>query len=310
MKGFHSYVARHAPWLPDRFRAIVDMIRPFTMIAPAIGVLSFALFALIVDPNQSFDWSAFKLIIYGAVTLTMLNAASNVWNQACEVAVDSINKPDRPIPSGRITVDEARIIAVVIYIVALARATFMPMHFTLAVYALMVITITYSHPSIYLKKRLVINNLAIAVARGYILPWAGWCLFGDPLSPIIHAACLILAVWTFGAISTKDIPDRMGDSIYGIRTFPSTFGVRKTLPIVAGSVISPFVLVPVFIANGIFPVAMWSFFITLPIGISIIYLLYSGRDTESIIENRWSWVLMYIQFLAMMIAFPIIFLVG
>ena len=35
------------------------------------------------------------------------NAASNAWNQAFDADIDRVNKPERPIPSGRASVPQA-----------------------------------------------------------------------------------------------------------------------------------------------------------------------------------------------------------
>jgi len=48
----------------------------------------------------------------------------------------------------------------------------------------------------------------------------------------------------------------------------------------------------------------------LPLGLAIIYLLVSGKDVESIVENRVSWVLMYVQFMAMLLSFPVLYLLA
>jgi len=310
MHQFHSYISRRYPGLPEKIRAYIDLARPFTLLAPALGCLAFGLFALIVSTSQRLDWYTFKLLVYGMVTLVLVTAASNVWNQACEVEVDRVNKPDRPIPTGLVEQDEAKVLAVVLYIIAIGRATFMPPAFLVGVYLLIGITIAYSHPKVYLKRRYLINNTTMAAARGYVGPWTAWCLFGDPFSPVVHAACLLLAVWTWGAICTKDIPDMAGDRANGIRTIPVVHGITVTKAVVSVFILAPFVLVFDFIDRGWLIQEMVWFVVLLPLGLVIIYLLLSGKDVESIVENRVSWVLMYVQFMAMLLSFPVLYLLA
>lgn len=308
---FHSYISRRFPGLPGKIRAYIDLIRPFTLLAPFIGCIAFGLFALIVDTGQELGWSSARLMVYGAITLVLVNCASNVWNQAWEVEVDRINKPDRPIPSGRVEKDEAVVLAGFLYIIAMARGFTINHWFAGGTLLLVLITIAYSHERFfYLKGKFIVNNLTMSLARGYLGPWTAWCLFGDPFSPVIHAACLILAIWTFGAICTKDIPDMEGDRSNGIRTFPVVVGLKGTRRVVAVMILVPFVLVYPFIRWGaLIPGMIW-FLVLAPFSLAIIYLLYSGKDVESIVENRVSWVLMYIQFNAMLLSFPLIYLLA
>ena len=305
---FHSYISRRYPSLPARIRAYIDLTRPFTLLAPVLGCIAFGLFALIVDTNQDLGWYEVKILVYGAVTLALINAGSNIWNQACEVEVDRINKPDRPIPAGRVAEDEAVILAVLLYLIALARSIFMPAAFAMGVIGLVAITVAYSHPDLYLKKRYLVNNTTMAVARGYLGPLTAWGLFGDPFSPVVHGACILLAVWTWGAICTKDLPDMVGDRMNGIRTIPVVHGIEVTKGVISICILAPFALVPELIGRGWLEPVMWWFYLLLPFSLAIIYLLLSGKDVESMVENRTSWVLMYVQFMAMLLSFPVLYL--
>jgi len=306
---FHSWISRQYPWLPEKIRSYIDLVRPFTLLAPLLGCLAFGLFALIVDTGQDLDWYALKILVYGAVTLALVNAGSNIFNQANEVEIDQVNKPDRPIPAGRVDEDEALVLAIILYGFAMARALFMPPYFGMGVMWLAFITMLYSHPVIYLKKRYVVNNLTMAIARGYLGPWTAWCLFGDPWAPVVHGACLILAVWTFGGICTKDMPDLEGDRKHGIRTFPVVIGVQRTRHLVTASMIAPFVMVPIMIQGSVFVSSMIWFLLLSPLGVGIVVAIY-GRDPASMVENRVSWVLMYILFMAMLLSFPVIYLLA
>ena len=55
---------------------------------------------------------------WGALMAGLLNAASNAPNQVYDIEVDRINKPDRPLPSGRMSVQWAMGQAVGLYAVA------------------------------------------------------------------------------------------------------------------------------------------------------------------------------------------------
>ena len=52
----------------------------------------------------------------------VLNAASNALNQIYDLEIDRINKPQRPLTSGRLSIREAWIFTWIAYAVALALA--------------------------------------------------------------------------------------------------------------------------------------------------------------------------------------------
>ena len=60
------------------------------------------------------------MISVGLQLAAVLNGASNGINQIYDLAVDAINKPQRPLPSGRMTIREAKWVTAVLYLVALA----------------------------------------------------------------------------------------------------------------------------------------------------------------------------------------------
>ena len=52
----------------------------------------------------------------------VLNAASNALNQIYDLEIDRVNKPKRPLPSGRLSMREAWVFTCVAYAVALVLA--------------------------------------------------------------------------------------------------------------------------------------------------------------------------------------------
>ena len=107
---------RAAVWL--------EFSRPFTLLAPALGFASGAVTAAGAAPRD--PWSA-SLVVYPLIGLTMaavLNAASNALNQLYDLEIDRINKPKRPLPSGRMSIRDAWIFTIAMYVLALILAWF------------------------------------------------------------------------------------------------------------------------------------------------------------------------------------------
>src|SRR4051794_24142206 len=100
----------------------LELARPFTLVAPALGVVSGAVTAAGAAPRE--PWNA-ALILYpvlGAAMAATLNAANNALNQIYDLEIDRINKPGRPLTSGRLSLREAWIFSWIAYAMALSLA--------------------------------------------------------------------------------------------------------------------------------------------------------------------------------------------
>jgi geranylgeranylglycerol-phosphate geranylgeranyltransferase len=101
---------------------LFEFSRPFTLVAPALGFASGAVTAAGAAPRES--WSS-DLILYPVIGLTMaavLNAASNGLNQIYDLEIDRVNKPKRPLPSGRLSLSSAWTFTLATYAIALVLA--------------------------------------------------------------------------------------------------------------------------------------------------------------------------------------------
>ena len=62
------------------------------------------------------------LLLYAVVTL--VTAAGNVINDYFDVEIDRVNRPDRPIPSGQVTLPVARSVAVTLFLAGILICLF------------------------------------------------------------------------------------------------------------------------------------------------------------------------------------------
>ena len=90
------------------FKNYVSFLRPFTLLPPALGMLSGSFIAAKYSLEQNLGWAQITLpIIIGAIAASILNGASNSINQIYDYEIDKINKPSRLLPSKQITLKEA-----------------------------------------------------------------------------------------------------------------------------------------------------------------------------------------------------------
>src|SRR6185369_5920261 len=84
-------------------RAYIDLARPFTLVAPALGFISGALTAIGAAPREPWSSSLLTGPLLGSAMAALLNAGNNALNQIYDLDIDRVNKPKRPLPSGRLT---------------------------------------------------------------------------------------------------------------------------------------------------------------------------------------------------------------
>lgn len=293
-------------FLNMKIRAYIDLVRPFTLAAPFIGGILFGLMALLYHDGLRLDWDSGFRIFYGAITLVLLNAGSNTINQVTDVETDRINKPYRPIPAGAVTAGEAETIGFILWFIGLTRAALTGFPFFIICCGIWLATYVYSKPP-EMKRRFILNNLTIAMSRGFLGPLAGWAVMGDPFAPPILAICTVFAVYTYGATVFKDLPDKEGDKQNDIRNFVTVMGERTAVTIAGCFMVGANMVATAFTIMGILPPASMWFNLNLVLTAWILYMAYGKGDRDSYIENRWSWVLMYIQMMLMMVFFFAIF---
>src|SRR4249920_1532349 len=87
----------------------VDFARPFTLLPPALGVVSGAVTAWGAHGTRiPLTASLLLPVLWGALMAGVLNAASNAINQIYDLDIDRVNKPKRPLPAGTLGLAEAR----------------------------------------------------------------------------------------------------------------------------------------------------------------------------------------------------------
>lgn len=295
-------------FLSVKIRAYIDLLRPFTLIAPFF-VSMFIMFASLVYNDKfgaSSDW--WITIAQASLTLAFLNGASNALNQATDVEADTISKPYRPIPRGLVKPDEAQSIAYIFYLFALLRAVTINIWFGVFVFLIMLFTVMYSLPP-RMKRFLFINQVWIAVPRGLLGVLASWSVFGDPFQKEPLMIGIVIFVFFIGAMTTKDIVDCKADKRTGTRTLINTFGTKKAAFISFPFLFFPFVLVPFFIHYGMLNAYLLPLTIFAIPGFIIFYLILKENVSETL-ENVQAWSLMYVTYLFYAISFVSLIVFG
>ncbi|HEC81708.1 MAG TPA: 4-hydroxybenzoate polyprenyltransferase, partial [Thermoplasmatales archaeon] len=168
--------SRNSP-LSLRLKGYVDLLRPFTLIPPFFVSMFIMISSLVYNNKLSVTHNWWVTAVQASFVLALLNAASNVLNQAADVEADIISKPYRPIPRGVIKPNEAHTIAYLLYFIVLFRSITINIRFGVIVALIMFFTVTYSLPP-RVKRFLLLNQIWVAIPRGALGILASWSVFG------------------------------------------------------------------------------------------------------------------------------------
>ncbi|TMQ57831.1 MAG: hypothetical protein E6K76_09530 [Candidatus Eisenbacteria bacterium] len=290
-----------------------ELARPFTLIAPALGMFTGSVIALGAHPPVPLaPWIAVKIAL-GTLMAAVLNAASNVLNQVTDLEADAINKPARPLPSGRVSATEAVQLSGWLYIVAFLLAVPVGPQCTLLAGTAATLTVAYSAPPLRWKSVPYLANLVIAIPRGLLLKVAGWSCVRDfgRLEPWYIGA--IFGLFLLGATTTKDFADQKGDAAAGFRTLPVLHGARRAAWIIAPFLVLPFLLIPYGIAHGYLSgnrVVLYGLTALMCAwGAYVVYLMVRRPDDLARTENHPSWTHMYVMMFLAQIGFALAYVI-
>ncbi len=299
-----------------RVRAYVDLARPFTLVAPALGFISGALTAVGAAPREAWTPSLLVAPIIGAAMAALLNAGNNALNQIYDLEIDRVNKPKRPLPSRRLSVPQVWTFTVITYAAALALAWLVApggRHecFWL-VAAAVVFTYIYSVPPLRTKRLGIWANVTIAIPRGVLLKVAGWSSVKTIVGVEPWYIGAIFGLFLLGATTTKDFADMAGDRQGGCRTLPIQYGVRRAAWMISPSFVIPFIMIAVGAWIGVLTGNFWLLqllgLVMTCYGLYVCYLMLRRPEDLAVEENHVSWAHMYRMMFVAQIGFALAYL--
>jgi 4-hydroxybenzoate polyprenyltransferase len=295
---------------------LFEFSRPFTLLAPALGFASGAATAAGAFPREPYTSDLFVFPVIGLCMAAVLNAASNALNQIYDLDIDRINKPRRPLPSGRLSMRAAWLFTAVSYAIALILAWMVApggRHQCFWIVAIAtVITFLYSAPPFRTKRLGIWANVTIAIPRGVLLKVAGWSAVKTVAGVEPWFIGAIFGLFLLGASTTKDFADMEGDARGGCRTLPIIYGVRRAAWMISPSFVVPFVMISIGVVAGILTgnallLHLLSLVMTV-YGVYVCYLMLRRPEDLAVEENHVSWAHMYRMMFVAQIGFAVAYL--
>jgi 4-hydroxybenzoate polyprenyltransferase len=219
----------------SRFKAHIQLLRPplaaMDLAMPAAAAL-LAVYAVEGSLPPLLPFIIASIGAYCAIT------SSYVYNDCCDIDVDSIAMPDRPLPSAQLSRKEAQLWSLFLFMVAAAVALYLnPESFVVLAAATLLITIY----STWAKRNTPFSWIFVGLSFG-LVPLGVWLAF-EPAGllkagPGLHPAGLILAamigITDWGFTNCDASRDVAGDKEKGIPTTPATYGIPATARMVSG----------------------------------------------------------------------------
>ena len=181
---------------------------------------------LIMKPSlklfQSSQFISSNLITIMIMTLSM------VVNDICDIKLDKINNPTRPLVSGSITKNEALLYGLLLFtLIEILSFNFLPSNLQLLT-NLSIFGITIYTP--ILKKIPLIKNIFCASLVSFTLFYSGMSIkFTDYNIDLLFIAIRYIFIGSLSIELLLDILDIDGDSKNNINTVPVIFGKEKTI---------------------------------------------------------------------------------
>ncbi len=210
----------NSPVWVRRLWALVRLLRPVNVVMIMIGV---ALGGVLSGGLGALQASSGAQLLQAALSAALIAAAANSLNDALDLEIDRVNRPDRPLPSGLVAVGTAKLLwglgtgAGIMLAVMLSL-----MHVTLALAAVGLMVIYNA----FLKRTVLMGNVVVASVIGLTLVYGGWVV-GTPGPALLGAGFAFLT--TLAREMIKDVEDVAGDAVVGARTLPLVYGAGAAL---------------------------------------------------------------------------------
>jgi len=216
--------------------AYLEILRPFNALMGVIAVLLVAL----ISGNFTIYVPAACVIVF------IFTGAGNAINDYVDHKIDAINKPKRPIPSGRISLRVALIYSISLFVIATIMALIIGVIPGIIVILSAVLMFLYAYR---LKTSCLIGNLSIAFLTGLCFVFAGVVLQTVYLSILLGFYAFLM---TMAREIVKDMEDVEGDSAEGASTFPIRYGMKSSSILAAVFMVIASLTSPLLYFIGIF----------------------------------------------------------
>lgn len=209
--------------MEDKLKAVLKLVRPRNM---AISFLGVVVGMLLVSNTTAVEFKVFL----AAVSAMLILGGGNALNDYYDVDADRVNRPQRPITSGMIKRENARLISILLFLAGISIAFFINHYCLLLAVINSGILAAYAK---YSKKAFLVSNIAVSYLTASVFIYGGLSIYQTTqFNPLGVETLLVLLsssfFMTFSREIIKDIEDVEGDSKIRAKTLPTKIGNSKS----------------------------------------------------------------------------------
>ena len=201
--------------MKNKLTAYLNILRPVNFLI----TFSTAVVAVFICSVDNF---LITVALFAGLSSGFTASAGNIINDIFDIEIDKVNRPDRPIPSGKILYKEALVIYFIFLLLSFIFSWFINLPAFTIVVATTFLLFLYSK---YLKRIPLVGNAVVAFLTGLVFIYGGVAV-ENPVTAVIPALFAFLINFTREIV--KDMQDVEGDKKAGINTFPIKFGNKKS----------------------------------------------------------------------------------
>jgi|LFRM01.1.fsa_nt_gb geranylgeranylglycerol-phosphate geranylgeranyltransferase len=186
----------------------------------------------------------------------------NVLNDILDISTDRISHPDRPLPRGDISINQASVYSVLLVITALFLSFSVSPAHGLATFIPLIILLLYAF---FLKGTPLAGNIVVASLVAYALLYGG---INRPVFHILFIPAFLAFLLNLPREIIKDIQDEKGDKIAGYTTTASLpRSLLKGIIFGCSGIYISFLFIPFILSQFGFIYGLVSLSVVLPIHI-------------------------------------------
>ncbi|MDP3066871.1 MAG: UbiA family prenyltransferase [Methanobacteriaceae archaeon] len=248
--------------------AYLEILRPANALMAVVAILLMA----IISGNFTLA------VLLAALVVFIVTGAGNAINDYFDHRIDAINKPERPIPSGRISLKTALIYSISFFIIGIIIAFVISLTLGIIAFLSSFLMIWYAHS---LKRMRIIGNLSISFLTGLCFVFGGIAVHQVLISIYLGFFAFLM---TMAREIVKDMEDVEGDKVDGAHTLPIAYGEGISSKTAAFFMIIASLGSPVLYFRGIF--SIFYLIILIPALVVFFYCAVSILKDQSLENTR------------------------
>ena len=207
-------------------------------------------------------------LLLACVSGTLIAAGANAVNDYFDIDIDRVNKPHRPLPSRKVTLGQAHLFSILLFVAGVGFSILIHLLGTVIALCSSIMLYLYSYR---LKRTVLWGNIAVGLITGLAFVYGGSAVGR-------YREALIVGVFAFfyhwGREIIKDAEDVEGDRSQGITTLPIKHGIKAALGWATGVLIF---LIGLTIFPYILGIFSFYYFLTVLLGVDffLVYVIVS-----------------------------------